>query len=75
MTSHILLQTVVEFTNCKAWDLAVISNVGKVFWQVMGTQHETTSYLLFCHTSTLIGLSNTADTVIGYLLNERSKHW
>lgn len=67
MTSNSSLQTVVDFANCKHWDLTVSSNAQEVFEQIMGILHKTTSYLFFCHTSTLISLSNTATTVIGYL--------
>lgn len=67
MTSNNSLQTVVGFANYKHWDLTVILDVQEVFGQMMGTWHKTTSYLFFCHTSTLISLRNTANAVIGYL--------
>lgn len=73
MTSNNSLQTVVDFANYKHWDLTVISNVQEVVGQMMGTRHKTTSYLFFCHTSTLISLSNTANTVIGYLFFPRKE--
>jgi hypothetical protein len=38
------------------------------------SDHESTSVLFFGHKSTAIGLSNRADIVISYLLNECSKH-
>lgn len=49
MTSDILLQAVVDFTNCNHWDLTIISNVQEVFWQVMGAQHKTIFYLFLPH--------------------------